>query len=126
MLSTVDYANDQVWLLSNIINDVWQTYKMDLIKYKYYNSNSEWELFAYMFDDLDVIDEVYKAYLPSNNDSSIENHVYYTEKYTTVVYRFGFQRNSAYFTMTLIIPILALTVLGPIGLILPGKSLTRN
>ena len=120
MLSTVDYANDQVWLLSNIINDVWQTYKMDLIKYKYYNSNSEWELFAYMFDDLDVIDEVYKAYLPSNNDSSLENHVYYTEKYTTVVYRFGFQRNSAYFTMTLIIPILALTVLGPIGLILPG------
>ena len=35
--------------------------------------------------------------------------------------KFAFERNSPYYTLTLIIPIVTLTLLAPIGLIIPGK-----
>merc|ERR1739838_279032 len=44
------------------------------------------------------------------------------KQYSTINIKFGFQRNSPYYTMTLIIPILVLTLLAPIGLILPVES----
>merc|ERR1739838_1230648 len=44
------------------------------------------------------------------------------KNYSTLNIKLGFQRNSPYYTMTLIIPILVLTLLAPIGLILPVES----
>ena len=97
---------------------------MDEIKYKYYSSNSEWELFAYNFEDYDLTDELFTMDVPSNwsNNSLPDNYTHFDNRtYSSVLYRFGFQRNSPYFTMTLIVPILALTILAPLGLILSGK-----
>ena len=78
---------------------------LEAIKYKYYNGNSEWELFAY------------KIYTEERLQT---RRLKQEEGHSTVIMKFGFQRNSTYFTMTLIIPIIALTLIAPIGLILPG------
>ena len=74
------------------------------IKYKYHNENTEWEFFAFKIEKTHLEDQVAE------------------KNYSTIVIKFGFQRNSPYYTMTLIIPILVLTLLAPLGLILPGKT----
>ena len=74
------------------------------IKYKYHNENTEWEFFAFKIEETYLEDQVAE------------------KNYSTIIIKFGFQRNSSYYTMTLIIPILVLTLLAPLGLILPGKT----
>ena len=74
------------------------------IKYKYHNENTEWEFFAFKIQETQLVDQVAE------------------KNYSTIIIKFGFQRNSPYYTMTLIIPILVLTLLAPLGLILPGKT----
>ena len=80
----------------------------DFSKYKYYAGNTEWEFFAYKVESTELEDIVGK------------------KNYSTLNIKFGFQRNSPYYTMTLIIPIIVLTLLAPIGLILPGSILSQN
>ena len=124
VLSSTDYSNEKVKLTFNhwleelepeVANkthgwyDVSQTKKsMKAFKYKYYNGNTEWEFFAYKIETAELEDLVGK------------------KQYSTINIKFGFQRNSPYYTMTLIIPILVLTLLAPIGLILPGKKIEKN
>ena len=85
---------------------------LEAIKYKYYSGNSEWELFAYKIYTDELVQKT-RRLRPG-------------ESHSTVIMKFGFQRNSTYFTMTLIIPIIALTLLAPIGLILPGYFSVKN
>ena len=113
VLSPVDYSTENVNLIPNILIDEWEYYELRNIKYKFYNGNSEWELFAYKVLDHELWD--YQL----NNTFEI----YDEQMYSSIIYKFGFQRKPTYFTMTLIIPILALTLLAPVGLILPGKFL---
>ena len=110
VLSSVDYSTENVNLIPNILIDEWEYYELRNIKYKFYNGNSEWELFAYKVLDHELWD--YQL----NNTFEI----YDEQMYSSIIYKFGFQRKPTYFTMTLIIPILALTLLAPVGLILPG------
>ena len=110
VLSSVDYSTENVNLIPNILIDEWEYYELRNIKYKFYNGNSEWELFAYKILDHELWD--YQL----NNTFEI----YDEQMYSSIIYKFGFQRKPTYFTMTLIIPILALTLLAPVGLILPG------
>ena len=77
--------------------------KDDAIKYKYYNGNTEWNFFAYKVVKSELNDWVGAA------------------NYSTITVKFAFERNSPYYTLTLIIPIVTLTLLAPIGLIIPGK-----
>ena len=76
----------------------------DTIKYKYYNGNTEWNFFAYKVVQSELYDWAGDAY------------------YSTVTIKFAFERNSPYYILTLIIPIITLTLLAPIGLIIPGSS----
>ena len=69
---------------------------------KHYDNNKEWNFFAYKYEEKELIDVVANA------------------SYSTIVVKFAFQRNSPYYTLTLIIPIITLTLLAPIGLIIPG------
>ena len=119
VLSSTDYSNEKVkltfknWLRElepKIANETYGWYdetqtekSLKAIKYKYYNGNTEWDFFAYKIETAELEDVVGK------------------KQYSTINIKFGFQRNSPYYTMTLIIPILVLTLLAPIGLILPGK-----
>ena len=45
--------------------------------------------------------------------------------YSAISVKMAFERMETYYLLTLIIPILALTVLSPAGLILPGKSFKK-
>ena len=115
-MSSSDYSNDKVRLLTdrwldragNETDDGW--YEIDLvnkddaIKYQYYNPNTEWNFFAYKVVRNELYDWV--------NDAHV----------STITVKFAFQRNSPYYTLTLIIPIVALTLLAPIGLIIPGNN----
>ena len=113
-MSSSDYSNKKVKLLTerwlqkagNETDDGW--YEVDLekgddaIKYKYYNGNTEWNFFAYRVVQSELYDWVGAA------------------NYSTITVKFAFERNSPYYTLTLIIPIVTLTLLAPIGLIIPG------
>ena len=115
-MSSSDYSNDKVRLLTdrwldragNETDDGW--YEIDLvnkddaIKYQYYNPNTRWNFFAYKVVRNQLYDWV--------NDAHV----------STITVKFAFQRNSPYYTLTLIIPIVALTLLAPIGLIIPGSE----
>ena len=115
-MSSTDYSNEKVKLTYHHWESELETEKAidgwfdqsktekshKAIKYKYYNGNTEWEFFAFKIESSDLEDIVGR------------------KSYSTLSIKFGFQRNSPYYTMTLIIPILVLTLLAPIGLILPG------
>ena len=45
--------------------------------------------------------------------------------YSAISVKMAFERMETYYLLTLIIPILALTVLSPAGLILPGKNFKK-
>ena len=113
MLSSADYSNEKVNLIPNILIEEWEYKKLRDIKYKFYNGNSEWDLFAYQ-----ILHHELGDYQLSQQNNTL--YIYDERTYSAIIYKFGFQRNSTYFTMTLIVPILALTLLAPIGLILPG------
>ena len=121
-MSSTDYSNEKVKLTwhhwqselepNNSIDGWYEKNKAPkshkAIKYKYYAGNTEWEFFAYKVESTELEDIVGK------------------KNYSTLNIKFGFQRNSPYYTMTLIIPIIVLTLLAPIGLILPGSILSQN
>ena len=68
-----------------------------------YLSNGEWTLKSY-------------SYKVETVTSVVRNNLEFSE----LVITFEMQRNDPFFTMTLFVPIFILTVLAPIGLILPG------
>lgn len=72
------------------------------IKHHEYLGNSEWDFFAYKYG---VKDQV----------SLIDN-----KKFSTLSIKLSMQRNEPYYSITMFIPILVMTLLAPIGLILPG------
>ena len=43
-------------------------------------------------------------------------------KFSTIELKLAFERNNPYYTMTLILPIVMLTIMAPLGLILPVES----
>ena len=54
--------------------------------------------------------------------SAVRNNLDFSQ----IVVVFNMQRNEPFYTLTLFLPILILTVLAPIGLILPGKGHVRS
>ena len=118
ILSSSDYSNKKVKLLTerwldkagNNTDDGWYevdlTKKDDAIKYKYYNGNTEWNFFAYKIVQSELYDWVGDSY------------------YSTITIKFAFERNAPYYMLTLIIPIIVLTMLAPIGLIIPGEIIS--
>ena len=120
ILSSADYSSEKVkltvhhWMNKTDFNFTSETNgwyyesvtkkSLDAIKYKYYNGNNEWEFFAYKIEVGTLTDNVL------NKD------------YSAIDVKFGFERNSPYYTMTLIIPIITLSLLAPLGLIIPGKN----
>ena len=124
ILTSIDYSSEKVNLTygdwekklnlsiaeqqtAEKINDGWYDLEKTkksakAITYKYYNENTEWKLFAFKVEHTQLEDFVGE------------------KNYSTIKIKFGFQRNSHYYTMTLIVPIMVLTLLAPIGLIIPG------
>ena len=74
------------------------------LKHENYISNSEWN---------------WKSY--SYNVETVTSVVRNNLQFSQLIVTFEMQRNDPFFSLTLFIPILILTVLAPIGLILPGK-----
>ena len=74
-------------------------------KHENYISNSEWN---------------WKSY--SYNVETVTSVVRNNLQFSQLVVTFDMQRNDPFFSLTLFVPILILTVLAPIGLILPGNS----
>ena len=118
ILSSTDYSDKRVRLVTkkwqkaagNSSENGWfeenedQKDSMQAVKFDYYNDNTEWNLFAYKIETSTRHDPVGQA------------------NYSTVYFRFGFERNASYYDLTLLIPIIALTLLAPIGLIIPGTK----
>ena len=114
-MCSTDYSDAKVklltdrWLkqLNNQTDEGWHQINLeegdDPIKYKYYNGDTEWNFFAYKVVHSHLHDWVGAA------------------NYSTVIVKLAFERNSHYYTLTLIVPIITLTLLAPIGLIMPGK-----
>lgn len=74
-------------------------------KHENYISNSEWN---------------WKSY--SYNVETVTSVVRNNLQFSQLVITFDMQRNDPFFSLTLFVPILILTVLAPIGLILPGNN----
>ena len=85
-------------------NHGWITEESQLkaLEYKYYNAHSGWTLIGVKITNNPLSDIVSKA------------------NYSTVTVNLAFKRNHQYYTLTLIVPIIVLTLLTPIGLIMPG------
>ena len=77
---------------------------MKIIHYKYFDENTEWKFLAYKFATKEIIDVA-----SGRNFSAIE-------------VKLAFRRNDPFYTMTLILPIIMLTLMVPLGLILPVDS----
>ena len=91
-------------------NDDWITEekKLKALEYKYYNSNPGWSLIGVRVTNNPLSDIVSKA------------------NYSTVTVSLAFRRNHQYYTLTLIVPIVVLTLLTPIGLIMPGSLVKQS
>ena len=76
--------------------------KLKALEYKYHNDDSGWSLIGVKVTNDPLSDVVSKA------------------NYSTVTVNLAFKRNHQYYTLTLIVPIIVLTILTPIGLFLPG------
>ena len=74
---------------------------LNIIHYKYFDRNTEWKFIGYKFSTGNLIDTV-----------ALRN-------FSTIQVELAFQRNDPYYTMTLILPIIMLTIMAPLGLILP-------
>ena len=75
-------------------------------KHENYGPNSEWN---------------WKSY--SYNVETVTSLVRNNLQFSQLIVTFDMQRNDPFFSLTLFIPVLILTVLAPIGLILPGMIL---
>ena len=113
IISTRDYSNNRLsvkssdWLAKVFKStpNKWMTTAEQIrkIEYKYYNGSPGWELIGIKVCDSNTTDEVTG------------------DKFSTVTVKLAFRRNHQFYSLTLIIPIIMLTILTPLGLILPGE-----
>ena len=105
---TTDYWTEYVHNVTGggRLDSGWLTSKraMEIIHYKYVDQNTEWQFLAYKFSTKELIDVV-----SGRNFSAIE-------------VKLAFRRNDPFYTMTLILPIIMLTLMVPLGLIMPIDS----
>ena len=83
--------------------DTWLTdeLSMSLIRHELYMGNAEWEFLGYKY-------KVETLSSPIRSD------------FSTLKLSIGLKRNSSFYSLTLFVPIMVLTILSPVGLILPG------
>ena len=74
-----------------------------IFEHELYMGNAEWHLIGYKY-----------------NVESLDSAV--RDSFSCMRIRVGLKRNSSYYSLTLFVPILVLTILTPVGLILPGKN----
>ena len=84
--------------------DTWLTNElsMSLIRHELYMGNAEWEFLGYKY-------KVETLSSPVRSD------------FSTLKLNIGLKRNSSFYSLTLFVPIMVLTILSPVGLILPGE-----
>ena len=73
------------------------------IKHHTYMNNNEWRLFAYKVD------------------IGTQNSFIDQKRFSILTISLAVQRNRPFYELTLFVPILVMTLLSPLGLILPGK-----
>ena len=72
---------------------------------KYQNLDKEWHLFAYKLSVIENYDTLTKT------------------NFSTAIMNLAVMRNTPYYFMTFQVPVFVLTVLAPVGLIIPGLKL---
>ena len=77
---------------------------MQSIKHDQWSSNSEWVMLGYSYH----IESV----------PSLLNK----KQFSTLHINFSLRRNEAYYSITMLVPILVMTMLSPLGLILPVEA----
>ena len=75
-----------------------------VIQNPFYDDNNEWELLSYSYEQSSVTDLIAQ------------------NKFKTLQMTINCRRNNGFYTVTLFMPILFLTLLAPIGLILPADA----
>ena len=73
-----------------------------IFEHELYMGNAEWHLIGY-------------KYTVESLDSAVR------DSFSCMKVSLGLKRNSSYYSLTLFVPIMVLTILTPVGLILPGK-----
>ena len=115
-LQSVDYADDIIKITTkhmNALNGVHTSashvfknqtiLSQETILHENYISNSEWDWHGYSYRVVPV--------------TSVSRN---GQKFSKLIIDLNLQRNQPFYTLTLFVPILVLTILSPIGLILPG------
>ena len=74
------------------------------VQHERYMGNSEWDWYEYEYEE--------------TTDASLINN---NKAYSTLTFRMKLRRNHPFYSLTLFVPMFVLTVLSPIGLILPGN-----
>ena len=77
---------------------------LSAIQNPYYDDNNEWTLLSYSYEQDTVTDLIAQ------------------NKFNTLKMTINCRRNDGFYTVTLFMPILFLTILAPIGLILPADA----
>ena len=97
---------------TSILNgtDSWiiEEQKLKALEYKYFNAHPGWSLIGVKVATDSLSDVVAKA------------------DYSTVTVSLAFRRNHQFYTLTLIVPIVVLTLLTPLGLIMPGTLVNES
>ena len=123
MIIPSDYSNTKVVLttnewVENIGNEAWGNAttlrkgwmidddSKETMKFNYFNDNTEWNFFGFKIDQITLTD--------------VGRNIGTNTEYSMINVKFAFKRNHPYYTITLIVPIIVLTILSPVGLILPG------
>ena len=90
--------------------------------------NTEWDFIAYSRDSSFKSNLLTISYSETKRQSKyryivreLRDHVS-GSKFSTIELKLAFERNNPYYTMTLILPIVMLTIMAPLGLILPVES----
>ena len=97
-LNGVDIAASDVWKNETILSK-------DTILHENFIGNSEWTWTGYSYHVKPV--------------TSVSRN---GQKFSKLIIDIHLQRNQPFYTLTLFVPILVLTILSPLGLILPGQS----
>ena len=116
-LQSVDYADDVIKITTkhmNALNGVHTSashvfqnqtiLSQETILHENYISNSEWDWHGYSYQVIPV--------------TSVSRN---GQKFSKLIIDLNLKRNQPFYTLTLFVPILVLTILSPIGLILPGS-----
>ena len=77
---------------------------LDTILHERFLDNSEWSFLGYNY-------QIAKT----------QSLLHQNKEFSTIMIEFELRRNNPFYTLTLFFPIFILTLLSPIGLILPGK-----